>query len=99
MVASLMLTLGVALPARADYGEDLFKKYRCQSRHQPDKKLTAPSIEDIAEKYKGDAGAPARLAGIIKAGGGGVWDLSKMPANPNIPNADAAAITAWMLAH
>ena len=62
----------------------LAKKNNCFACHTVDKKLVGPSFKDVAARYRGDAGAEARLADKIAKGGGGVWGAMAMPANPKI---------------
>ena len=41
--------------------EDLMKKDGCAACHAIDKKIVGPAYVDVAAKYKGDAGAAAKL--------------------------------------
>ena len=59
---------------------DLAKKNGCAACHSIDKKLIGPAWMDVAKKYKGDAGAEAKLVTKISKGGGGVWGTTPMPA-------------------
>ena len=56
-----------------------------------------PSYKEVAAKYAGDAGAPAKLEQKIKSGGSGVWGAVPMPPN-NVPGADLKTMVAWILA-
>src|SRR5258706_5691006 len=62
-------------------------KYNCQACHAADSKIVGPSYKEVAAKYAGDAGAPAKLAKKVKDGGSGVWGQVPMPPN-NVPDAD-----------
>ena len=53
--------------------------------HAVDKKVVGPAYNEVAAKYKGDAGAAAKLAAKVKAGGSGVWGQGPMPPNPAVP--------------
>jgi cytochrome c len=75
----------------------LLTKYNCQACHTVDKKLVGPAYKEVAAKYAGDSGAPAKLAQKIKAGGSGVWGQIPMPPN-NVPDADLKTLTEWILA-
>ena len=75
----------------------LLTKYNCQACHAADKKLVGPSYKEVAAKYAGDAGAPAKLAQKIKTGGSGVWGQVPMPPN-NVPDADLKTLVEWILA-
>jgi cytochrome c len=82
----------------ADAGEDLLKKSGCTACHMIDKKLVGPPYVDVAAKYKGDAGAAAKLAEKIKKGGTGTWGQIPMPPNPMVSDADIKTLVAYILA-
>ena len=69
----------------------------CKSCHIVDKKSVGPSYKDIAQKYKGDAAAPEKLANKIIAGGGGVWGDHAMSAHPQISKNDAATMVKYIM--
>jgi cytochrome c len=66
--------------------------------HAVDRKLVGPSFQQVAEKYKGNAGAPATLARKVKDGGSGVWGAIPMPAHPAMSDADIRTVVDWVLA-
>lgn len=84
--------------AHADAGEDLIKKSGCAACHSNDKKVVGPAYNDVSAKYKGDAGAAAKLAAKVKAGGSGVWGPVPMPPNPQVKDDDLKAMIAYILA-
>ena len=55
-------TITASGAALADAGEDLLKKSGCTACHAIDKKVIGPAYQDVAAKYKGDAGAATKLA-------------------------------------
>ena len=65
----LAATMTIAGTAVADELEDMMKKNGCNACHAESKKVIGPSYVDVANKYKGDASAPAKLADKIKKGG------------------------------
>ncbi len=77
--------------------EAMMKKDGCAACHAVDKKIVGPAYNDVAAKYKGDAGAAAKLEAKVKAGGAGVWGPVPMPPNPNVPEADIKALVGWIL--
>lgn len=87
--------LAAAFPATAQ--EELAKKYACFACHAVDKKLVGPAYKDVAAKYRGDAGAEARLFEKVKKGSQGTWGQVPMPPNPNVPDADVRALVKWVL--
>ncbi len=84
--------------AQADAGEDLLKKSGCTACHAIDKKLVGPAYVEVAAKYKGDAGAAAKLMEKVKKGGSGVWGQVPMPPNPQVSDADLKTMVAYILA-
>ena len=83
---------------QAEAGEDLLKKTGCTACHSIDKKLVGPPYVEVAAKYKGDAGAAAKLAEKVKKGGSGVWGQVPMPPNPQVSDADIKTMIAYILA-
>ena len=90
--------LAAAGAAQADAGEDLLKKSGCTACHANDKKLVGPAYKDVAAKYKGDAGAPAKLAEKVKKGGSGVWGPVPMPPNAAVKDDDIKTMVTYILA-
>ena len=85
----------VAMPAMADLA--LAQSKNCMACHAVDKKLVGPSYKDIAAKYAADKSAADKLATKIQKGGSGVWGAIPMPANPQVSDADAKKLAAWVL--
>lgn len=95
----LASTLVLAAPAfAADDGAELAKKKNCLTCHAPDKKIVGPAYKDVAAKYKGNKDAAAMLATKIIKGGTGTWGPVPMPANPQVNEAEAKTLVAWVLA-
>jgi cytochrome c len=69
----------------------------CLACHNIDKKVVGPSYKDVAAKYRGDKTAAARLVTKVMQGGGGVWGVVKMPSNPQVNEAEARKLVAWVL--
>ena len=84
-----------AAPAQAD--DALAKKHNCLACHQIDKKSVGPSYQDIAKKYKGQAGIEAKLAEKVKKGGSGAWGPVPMAPNAAVPDADIKTLVAWIM--
>jgi len=75
----------------------LAKKSSCLACHAIDKKLVGPSFKDVAAKYRGDAGAEARLADMIGRGSRGVWGMMAMPPSPQVSEADRKILARFVL--
>ena len=68
----------------------------CTASHGVKNKIVGPSFTEIAAKHKGKADVEAYLAGKIKSGGSGVYGPVPMPPQPQISDADAKTIAAWI---
>ena len=100
MKTLLLTTLAAALltiSAGASADQALAQKNACMSCHGVDKKIVGPAYKDVAKKYAGDKTAEAKLLAKVKAGGKGVWGEIPMPPNPQVSDADAKKIIAWIL--
>jgi len=85
--------------AIADEGAALLKKSNCGTCHQAEKKTVGPSLKAIAEKYKGDAEAVAKLEKKVRKGGSGSFGSMAMPATPaKVSDADISVMVAAILA-
>ena len=91
----LAAAVTVAAPVLAD--EALAKAKNCMSCHAIDKKLVGPAYKDVAAKYAKDKGSVDLLAAKIMKGGSGVWGPVPMPANPQVNEAEAKKLAAWVL--
>jgi cytochrome c len=96
---ALVLAAAAAVPASlpAYAQEELAKKHACLACHAVDKKLVGPAYKDVAAKYRGDAGAEAKLVDKVKKGSQGTWGQVPMPPNANVPDADVRALVKWIL--
>lgn len=75
----------------------LAKKNGCLACHAIDKKVFGPAWRDVAAKYRGDAGAEARLTEKIAKGGSGSWGNTPMPPNPKISEAERLFLAKFVL--
>ncbi len=85
----------VTAPAMADAA--LATSKNCMACHAVDKKMVGPAYKDVAAKYSADPDAAKKLAVIIQKGSKGVWGPVPMPANPQVNEADAAKLAAWVM--
>jgi len=81
-IIAIMAAAGLMMAGSAMATEmpALAKKNGCIACHSIDKKIMGPAWMDVAKKYKGDAGAEARLVAKVSKGGSGVWGKAAMPA-------------------
>ena len=78
-------------------GRGLIEGSDCLSCHQFNARSIGPAYSDVAKKYRGDKTAVAHLVKKIREGGSGVWGSATMPAHPNLTDAQASAIVAYIL--
>jgi cytochrome c len=93
---ALVATVGLTAPALAD--QALATSKNCMACHAIDKKVLGPAYKDVAKKYAGQKDAAAKLATKVMKGGSGVWGAVSMPANPQVNEAEANKLVAWILA-
>jgi cytochrome c len=84
-----------ASSAMADAG--LAASKNCMSCHAVDKKLLGPAFKEVASKYAGDKTATDKLVLKVMKGGSGAWGAVPMPANPQVNEAEAKRLVAWIL--
>jgi cytochrome c len=92
---ALIAAATVSAPVLAD--QALATAKNCMACHALDKKLVGPSYKDVAAKYAGDKTAADKLATKIQKGGAGIWGPVPMPANPQVSEAEAKKLAAWVL--
>jgi cytochrome c len=92
IVPALLVTAGAA-----HANDALAKKYACTACHQAERKVVGPSWKEVATRYADGSVTAAQLAVVIKKGGAGKWGPMAMPAQSQLPEADAQALAAWVL--
>jgi len=97
LATGLVIASGASAALDNKAAEDLMKKDGCAACHAIDKKIVGPAYQDVAAKYKGDAGAAAKLADKVKKGGVGVWGQIPMPPNAQVSDADIKNLVEWIL--
>lgn len=96
LFGALMFSFTIA--NAADPAEALAQKSGCLMCHGIQNAVLGPSYKDVAQKYKGDKTAEARLIEKVKTGGGGVWGKMPMPANsPKVKDEDIKTVVNWIL--
>jgi cytochrome c len=99
---ALTLTVALAMPTAhaldAAAARKLAAANACMGCHALDRKVVGPSFRQVAEKYRGDPGALAKLMKKVQQGGSGVWGQLPMPSHPRLSDADAKTLVEWVLA-
>ncbi|MFN8581986.1 MAG: PQQ-dependent sugar dehydrogenase [Gemmatimonadaceae bacterium] len=87
---------GGALTPRAE-GKAIIEGSDCLSCHKIDATSIGPAYVKVAERYRDDTTAAARLAKKVRAGGTGVWGIATMPAHPQLTEEQASRVVAYVL--
>jgi cytochrome c len=74
----------------------LFADYACAGCHDFADKLIGPSLQEIAQRYKGKK-LTSKLADVIRLGGQGKWGELAHPANEGIDKHHATMLAKWIL--
>ena len=101
-IVLLTAAVMVALSANANADLALAKKSGCLACHSVEKKVVGPAWKDVANKYRGDAGAKARLIEKVKKGGKGNWTAvtggtPMPPYSPRVKDADIEKLVEFVL--
>lgn len=70
----------------------------CLACHGVASKIVGPGFSEVAAKYKGDAGAAAKLEAKVRTGGSGNWGPIPMPPQASLGDEDLKALVSWVLA-
>lgn len=74
------------------------KKNNCFNCHSLHNKVTAPSFENIANRYKNQSNIVDQLSIKIIKGSKGVWSNEQiMPSHPHVSKEEAAEMISWIL--
>jgi cytochrome c len=90
-----------AVPAVATVsstGLALMQKQGCAGCHAVGTKVMGPSFRQVADKYRADPDAAARLFDKLKKGSSGSWGAIPMPPQTQLSAADGQALVHWILA-
>ena len=84
-------------PTMFPEGKRLIEGGTCLSCHQLTTKSIGPAYSAVADKYRNDATAAARLSNKIREGGSGVWGQVAMPPHPQLTDAQRAQMVSYIL--
>jgi len=98
LLLPLLLT-ALAAPNLALANEALAKSNGCFTCHAVDKKKMGPAYQELAKKYKGDAGAEAKITAFLSKGGKKIKIGSKEQDHKVVKggDADASTLAKWIL--
>jgi cytochrome c len=69
----------------------------CMACHDVSAKRMGPAFKDVAARYAGQKDALDKLSGKVLKGGAGLWGNAPMPSNPQVSEAEARKLVAWVL--
>ncbi|WP_432720903.1 c-type cytochrome [Jeongeupia wiesaeckerbachi] len=92
-VGTLVLASGAA---EAVTPQALANSKSCMACHSMTQKIVGPGFKQVADRYRGDKGAAAKLATKIRKGGSGVWGPMAMPPAA-VTDAEAQQLATWIL--
>lgn len=81
----------------ADANLELATAKNCMACHAIATKVVGPAYKDVAAKYAGQKDAVDKLAAKVMKGTTGTWGAIPMPANPQVTEAEAKKLVAWIL--
>jgi cytochrome c len=96
-IAFLFLLASAFLASSSWADMALANSKNCMSCHHSDRKVVGPAMKEIAKRYANEPLALASLTTKIQKGGAGVWGVVPMPANPQVSEAEAQKLAAWVL--
>lgn len=94
--SAAMLPEGAAAAAASPH--DLIQKYACTACHDVSRSGIGPAYRSVAERYRGDADALAKLTAKVRAGGSGNWGTVPMPPQSGPSDSELETILHWVLA-
>lgn len=76
---------------------DLVRSKNCLACHSVNARIVGPAFKDVAQKYKNQKDAEAKLTRRVLKGSSGVWGAIPMPANAQVSEAEARTLVKWVL--
>lgn len=96
IVVSILAVSAALTAQQPQLGEKLMNENDCSSCHAQDRQSVGPSYAAIAKRYAGQVDATSRLAARIREGGSGNWGDVAMTPHPDLTNAQAKQMLAWI---
>ncbi len=98
ILISILAISAVLAALQTETGEKLVNANDCSSCHAPARESVGPSYAAIAKRYAGQPNAAAKLSAKIREGGSGNWGDVAMTPHPDLTDAQAKQMLAWILA-
>lgn len=92
-----LAAVGILLAGSVQAQEQKAQAAGCMTCHGIDKKIVGPAFKDVANKYRSDKGAEAKLVAKVKNGGKGAWGEVPMPPNAHVKDDDIKSIVHWIV--
>jgi cytochrome c len=95
-----VVTIAIAVSAaqaQVPGGEKAVRESDCSGCHAADSKVVGPAYRAIAQRYRGQDGIVAKLAGRIRMGGSGQWGSDAMTPHPDLTDAQCREMVQWIL--
>jgi cytochrome c551/c552 len=89
--------LHVAVKSASSSAATLAEKSGCMACHAMSARVVGPSLAEVAQKYRSDNGAEARLFAKVRDGGKGAWGEVPMPPHPQLAEAEIRNLVRWFL--
>lgn len=98
-LAAMTVALSVSATAfAADKPEILFVDGNCNNCHTIGNKTVGPSLIEVADKYRADKDAQAKLEKKVRVGGSGSWGVMPMPGTRStISDESISILVTWIL--
>ena len=96
-LALLSLASHAAGAAAQSPPAELADRNGCMACHGLVHKQVGPGFAQIAQRYRSDGEAPARLAAKISSGSVGTWGRVIMPRQPQVSEVEARSLAQWVL--
>jgi cytochrome c len=96
IVVSILAVSAALTAQQPQLGEKLMNENDCSSCHAQDRHSVGPSYAAIAKRYARQVDATSRLAARIRDGGSGNWGDVAMTPHPDLTNAQAKQMLAWI---
>jgi cytochrome c len=97
LISLVAISTMQAMQVEKDSVEKMLNDGDCRSCHSIDRRIVGPSYTEVAKRYATRADAGEQLTRTIRQGGSGNWGDLRMPAHPDLNDAQLADIARWIL--